>query len=94
VALFGDRCDITPIAGWLVQEGFTYNEQEGEAAKPEHHRIVPGICAEGFSWSVEPIDENLNADLETWKVLGPGEPEPTDDEVRVEIERRTQKAGS
>lgn len=97
LSIFAKRRDVEPIAAWLLQERHYYYIDENETevsvrpggleanAGPDT-RVIPGICAGGWGWEVRAID--VEGTAETWKVLGPGAAEPTDEEWEAEITRR------
>ena len=99
LSLFGERRDVRSIAGWLLQHQYNYttdNERGEEYVIPSSSaldqvagpvtRVIPGICVGGWNWEVEAI--TLEGGREIWKVLGPGDADPTDEEWEAEIQRR------
>lgn len=99
LSVFNGRRDIAPIAAWLIQErhACTFTDEpdsevlvpptsDFEAKVGPDTRVIPGICAEGWGWEVKAID--VEGDAETWKVLGPDEAAPTNEEWEAEIARR------
>lgn len=99
LSIFGERREVLPIAVWLLQEKhhYTYPDSGGESiltppssdlevkVGPET-RVIPGVSAEGWNWEVNAID--IEGSAENWKVLGPGEADPIEDEWEAEISRR------
>lgn len=99
LSIFVGQRDVTPIAGWLFQErhDFTYTDAGDDerleskvgldAAVGPSTRVIPGLAPKrGFDWEVVAID--IDGTQELWKVLGPNEEDPTDEEWEAEIARR------
>ncbi|HEY3561969.1 MAG TPA: hypothetical protein VGL05_31095 [Kribbella sp.] len=91
LAIYGETRSTTPVAGWLVQEAYWYDEKSETLveARPNQlplRRVIPGICIDGWNWEVDAIDFEPGSD--TWRVLGPEEPDPSDAEWADEIARR------
>lgn len=99
LSIFGERRDMRPIAAWLVQERHRYSytdEADSEVLLPPatdleakagpETRVMPGIVEAGWGWEVKAID--IEGDQEIWRILSPGEADPTDEEWEAEIGRR------
>lgn len=74
-----------PIPGWLVQER-TDDQYEPLISTPSHdreRRVVPAFWSQAFGVELQPAD--IDDDDPVW-VLGPGQPDPTEDEI-VEAHR-------
>jgi len=86
---------MLPIAGWLIQDRYKYDTDTEEILEPtspldsaigRDRRVIPGICVGGWDWTVDAID--LEGTEKIWKVLAPGDPEPSEEEWAAEITRR------
>lgn len=76
-----------PVVGWLIQESYRLDPDTDEKhfdPRPER-RVIPGICDPEDGWEVSPIDTEITF---LWKILAPGDPEPSEEEEREERERR------
>lgn len=89
--------DVRPIPVWLLQEERPYYLDENdeivappqeacEATEGPDTRVIGGICVDDWGWRIEAID--FEGGEEIWKVLGPDEADPTDEEWDAEIARR------
>ncbi|MFF9153832.1 hypothetical protein ACF1AB_16565 [Streptomyces sp. NPDC014846] len=79
-----DGLAVMPMPGWIVQEEVEHNDQHTDDGRPTGHRnVVAGRIEDN---GIEPIE--CAVDREFWLVLGPGEAEPTSDEVAIETSRR------
>lgn len=91
VALFGDRRDVLPMPGWLIQERYLLDDNDKVVPEPDdgirgrQRRIAPGLTVEGYNWCVEPSDENTPDVDNTWMVLAPDQPEPSEEEQTAEV---------
>jgi hypothetical protein len=98
VSLFGDRRDVLPMAGWLIQERYLLDDNDKVVPEPDdsvrsrERRIAPGVMVEGYGWCVVPSDENMPEVDNTWMVLAPDQPEPSEEEQTAEVQRRAELA--
>ncbi|SNY72897.1 hypothetical protein [Paractinoplanes atraurantiacus] len=98
VSLFGDRRDVLPMPGWLIQERYLIDEhgqvvaEPGDGVRGRQRRIAPGVTVGAFHWCVEPTDENMPEVDSTWMILAPGQPEPSEEDQVAEVQRRTEAA--
>lgn len=77
-----DGCQYEAMPGWLIQEEVTYDASSGDTTGTTGFRqLVPGAL---IGTQLEAADQFASF----WQVLGPGEPEPTQDDVIVEMSRR------
>ena len=94
VSLFEDRRSVLPMPGWLIQERYLIDAHDKVVSEPNdgtygrERRVAPGITVEGYDWCVQPTDENMRDLDATWMVLAPDQPEPSDEERAVEVQRR------
>lgn len=92
-----------PIAGWLIQDRYTQGVVDPypvsidldseEQVLGRRRRVIPGIVTEVYDWAVQAIDDNHEDNDNIWKVLAPGEPDPTDEEEQAERARRAGTEG-
>ncbi|MFF4836584.1 hypothetical protein [Streptomyces sp. NPDC001315] len=79
-----DGLDVLPMPGWLVREEFEYDSPNSDdSARSTGYRDV--IAARVEDYGIEAIDAT---DTSFWFILGPGQSEPTKEEVAAEISRR------
>jgi hypothetical protein len=76
----GDH-DVSPLAGWLVQEGWDHDRDEPiDGTKPadRYRRIIAAVASGDHDGSVEAVDAwEENMDFKSFvRLLLPGEPEP------------------
>lgn len=79
---------VLPVVGWLIQESYYLDLVSSEAHVDDYspeRRVIPGTCAEPYGWEVEPVDRGAEF---MWKLLAPGEPEPSEEEEQAERARR------
>lgn len=81
-----DRLDIAPMPGWIIREEFEYDSPNSDDGRSTGARDI--VAARVEDWGVEPVE---SVDGGFWFILGPGEPQPTEDEVTAEIARRKSK---
>ncbi|MFI1394091.1 hypothetical protein [Streptomyces sp. NPDC020681] len=73
---------LEPMPGWLVQEEVEYDDHTLEdTGLTGFRQIVASVCVDG---DLQPIDDVGGF----WLVIGPGQLEPTPDEVAKETDRR------
>ena len=87
VYLESEQRTVFPVAGWLIQDSYLYDSGADKLIPDDdpERRVIPGTCTEPYGWLVEPVD--LDKEL-LWMILGPGEPEPTDEDEAAERARR------
>jgi hypothetical protein len=88
-----DHYEVTPVAGWLLQERYYFDEDDEyvDADVPRMgrpRRAIPAIVSEGSGFTAEAIDENVGDSRSVWRVLSPDEPEPDLPQRKAEIARR------
>ena len=93
--------DGIPMAGWLIQDAVEYDNATDTAVRPStslgpaggtDRRVIPAVVNPGFGWQVEPLDWEPGSN--TWKVLGPGEPDPSEAEWATAVEQYLETARS
>ena len=77
---------IEPMPGWLIQEEVQYDDVTLEdTGMTGFRRIVACVSVDG---DLEPLDEVGGV----WRVIGPGQPEPSPGQVAAEMELRRRTA--
>lgn len=89
VYLEPDQTPVLPMPGWLIQESYLYDLADDQAHDDDasERRVIPGVCSGVYDWQVEPID--IDSEFH-WRVLAPGEPEPSEEEEQAERARRAE----
>lgn len=82
-----NRLDIAPMPGWIVREEFEYDSPNSDDGRSTGSRDVVATRVEDYG--IEPIEAS---DRSFWFILGPGESEPTAEEVEAEVARRAKEA--
>ncbi|MFF4893459.1 hypothetical protein [Micromonospora chersina] len=72
-----------PVPGWLIQEEADdeYEPVTGTAPHDRERRVIPAFWSAAFGIELQPAD--IDGDNPTW-VLGPGQPDPTEEEIAQE----------
>jgi hypothetical protein len=101
VFLWDKQREVLPIAGWLIQERYSQGSQDpyplsdalgdDEKVFGRRRRVIAGTAVKGYGWVVQAIDDNLDDVADVWRILGPGEPEATDEEEKEERAARAAK---
>jgi len=89
VYLDPEKAVVLQVPGWLVQESYLYDLADDQAHDDDapERRVIPGVCSGIYDWLVEPIDVDSEF---LWRVLAPGEPEPTYEEEQAERAKRAE----
>lgn len=83
-----------PVAGWLTQERRFYDMDSDRFIPeddPTDRRVVAGVCSPDKDMAVVAVEGDFFYGDELWKILGPGEPEPSEAEEAKEQARRAEE---